>query len=237
MTALRFDWSRGDAADFRYRSMPLLTRLATRLTGVTLPHSRTDRLALLVSSAGSPFLTPLYTACAAIWPLAEDHEQFLVWSGVIAVFFIGVGLAFVLIQVLRGKISDVHVSQQAQRQRPFTVAVSSSVLGTLGLWWLGAPWTLMALGSSFAVQGLVFGILTVYRKISMHVAVTASCLTALVLLFGWSAVPLIALLPIQGWARVYRGRHTLSQVAAGALLAPILTVLTLIPWRLSGLVG
>jgi membrane-associated phospholipid phosphatase len=217
--------------------MPLLTRLAIRLTGMTPPRSPTDRLALLVSSAGSPFLTPIYTTCAVIWPLAEDQEQFLVWSGTIAVSFIGIGLAFVLIQVLRGRISDVHVSQQSQRLLPFTVAVSSSVLGTLGLWWLEAPWTLVALGSSFAVQGLVFGILTVYQKISMHVAVSASCLTALVLLFGWPAVPLIAFLPMQGWARVYRGRHTPGQVVAGALLAPTLTVLSLVPWWLLGLVG
>jgi membrane-associated phospholipid phosphatase len=102
---------------------------------------------------------------------------------------------------------------------------------------MGAPWTLIALGTSFASQGLLFGILTVYKKISMHVAVTASCLTALILLFGWLTVPLIGVLPIQGWARVYRGRHTPGQVVAGALLAPVSTVLTLIPWRLSGLLG
>jgi membrane-associated phospholipid phosphatase len=217
--------------------MQRLRRLALRLTGVTPPLSGSDRVALLVSTAGSPFLTPLYTACVVIWPLAEDQSQFLVWGGLIAVFFIGVGLAFVLVQVLRGKISDVHVSQQSQRHMPFTVAVSSSAVGALGLWWVGAPWTLVALGSSFAVQGLVFGLLTVYKKISMHVAVTASCLTALVLLFGWIAVPLIGFLPIQAWARVYRGRHTPGQVIAGAVLAPVLTILTLIPWRLSGLLG
>jgi membrane-associated phospholipid phosphatase len=217
--------------------MQRFTRLATRLTGVTPPLSGSDRLALLVSTAGSPFFTPLYTACAVIWSLTENQAQFLLWSGTIAIFFIGVGLAFVLIQVFRGKISDVHVSQQSQRHMPFTVAVSSSVVGALGLWWMDAPWTLVVLGSSFASQGLFFGILTVYKKISMHVAVTASCLTALILLFGWLAVPLIGFLPIQAWARVYRRRHTPGQVIAGALLAPALTLLTLIPWRLFAPLG
>jgi membrane-associated phospholipid phosphatase len=220
-----------------HKPMQLLMHLATRLTGAALPLSGTERLALLVSTAGSPFLTPLYTACAVIWPLAEDGRQFLVWSGMIAIFFIGVGLAYVVVQVLRGRISDVHVSQQSQRHRPFTVAVSSSTVGAVILWWIGAPWTLVALGSSFAIQGLCFGVLTVYEKISMHVAVSASCLTALILLFGWIAVPLLGFLPIQGWARIYRRRHTPGQVIAGALLAPALTLLTLVPWRLSGLVG
>lgn len=217
--------------------MQLLIHLATRLTGEAPPWSGIDRLALLVSGAGSPFLTPLYTVCAVIWPLAADHRQFIVWSGMIAIFFIGVGLAYVVVQVFRGRISDVHVSQQSQRHMPFTVAVSSSAVGVVILWWIDAPWLLVALGSSFAILGLCFGVLTVYKKISMHVAVSASCLTALILLFGWVAVPFIGFLPIQAWARIYRGRHTPGQVVAGALLAPPLTLLTLIPWRLSGLVG
>jgi hypothetical protein len=208
-----------------------------QLIGSPRPASVTEGMALLISTAGSPFLTPLYTSGVVVWTLAESNAELLTWGGLIAIFCIGVAMTYVLIQVLRGKISDVHVSQQAQRHMPFTVAVCSSIVGAFGLWWLGAPWILVALGSSFVVQGIVFGLLTVYRKVSMHVAVSASCTTALILLFGWAAVPLIGLLPIQGWARIYRQRHTLGQVVAGAMLAPPLTVTTLIPWWMSGLVG
>jgi hypothetical protein len=208
-----------------------------RLIDASRPASVTDGVALLTSTAGSPFLTPLYTSGVVVWTLAESTAELLMWGGLIAIFCIGVAMTYVLIQVLRGKISDVHVSQQSQRHMPFTVAVCSSIVGALGLWWLGAPWILVALGSSFVVQGIVFGLLTVYRKISMHVAVSASCLTALILLFGWGAVPLIGFLPIQAWARIYRRRHTLGQVVAGAVLAPPLTIMTLIPWWISGLVA
>ena len=211
-------------------------RLVARVSGSQCPLSAAGRFALLISTVGSPFLTPLYTAGAVVWTVADSRGQFLLWGGVISVFFIGVAVSFVVVQVWRGKISDLHVSQQSQRQMPFTVAVCSSIVGAFGLWWIGAPWGLVALGTSFVVQGLFFGVLTHYKKISMHVAVAASCLTALVLLFGWVTVPLIGLLPIQGWARLYRGRHTLGQVVAGAVLAPLLTLLTLMPWWLAGLV-
>lgn len=211
--------------------------LVAQLSGSPRPLSVTGGFALLISMAGSPFLTPLYTAGAVVWTVAESRRQFLLWGGLISIFFIGVAVSFVVVQVLRGKISDVHVSQQSQRHMPFTVAVCSSIVGAVGLWWMGAPWGLVALGSSFVVQGIFFGVLTRYKKISMHVAVSASCLTALVLLFGWVTVPLISLLPVQGWARVFRGRHTLGQVVAGAVLAPLLTLLTLMPWWLAGLVG
>ena len=211
--------------------------LVTRVSGSQRPFSVAGRFALLISTAGSPFLTPLYTAGAVVWTVADSRERLLLWGGVVSIFFIGVAVSFVVVQVLRGKISDVHVSQQSQRHMPFTVAVCSSILGAFGLWWMGAPWGLVALGSSFVVQGIFFGALTRYKKISMHVAVAASCLTTLLLLFGWETVPLVGLLPMQGWARVYRGRHTLGQVVAGAVLAPLLTLLTLMPWWLAGLVG
>jgi hypothetical protein len=217
--------------------MRRLKRYAAMLGGATRPESLGAGLALLISVLGSPFATPLYTAMVIVWTLAESRGQFMVWGGLIFIFFVGIAFSFVVIQVLRGKISDLHVSEQSQRHGPFAVAVCSSVVGSLGLWWLGGPWTLVALGSSFAMQGIIFGLLTRCDKISMHVAVTASCMTALVLLFGWVVVPLVVLLPALGWARMRRGRHTLAQVMAGALLAPPLTLMTLIPWWAFGLIG
>jgi hypothetical protein len=211
--------------------------MAAQLIGSERPLSLAGGCALFISMAGSPFLTPLYTAGVVVSTSAEDFRQFLVWGSLISVFLIGVGLSYVVVQVWRGKITDFHVSQQSQRQVPFMVAVGSSMVGVGLLWWLEAPRMLVALGTCFTLQGIFFGILTHYRKISMHVAVMASCITALIFLFGWNAVPLIGLLPLQGWARVYRRRHTLGQVVAGALLAPMLTILMLVPWWLAGKVG
>jgi hypothetical protein len=217
--------------------MQLTKRLATHLTGSQRPLSVAGGFALFISMVGSPFLTPLYTASIVVSGSVQDFRQLLMWGGLIAVFFIGVAPSYVVVQVWRGKITDFHVSQQSQRQVPFMVAVGSSLVGASVLWWMEAPWMLVALGTSFAIQGIFFGILTRYRKISMHVAVMASCVTALILLFGWIAVPLIGFLPLQGWARIYRRRHSLRQVVAGALLAPLLTILVLIPWWLAGKVG
>jgi hypothetical protein len=212
--------------------MQLSKWLVTNRTGSDRPLSPAGGFALFISMAGSPFLTPLYTVGIVVGTLVDDRQQFLVWVGLISVFLIGAALCYVVVQVLRGKISDFHVSQQSQRHMPFVVAICSNIVGAGVLWWMDAPWILVALASSFAIQGIFFGMLTRYRKISMHVAVMASCITGLVLLLGWMAVPLIGFLPLQGWARVYRGRHTLGQVVAAALLAPLLTLLSLIPWWL-----
>jgi membrane-associated phospholipid phosphatase len=217
--------------------MQVTRRLGIHLSGFGRPLSLAEGCALFISIAGSPFLTPLYTVGIVVGTLVDDRQQFVVWASLISVFLIGAALTYVVVQVLRGKISDVHVSQQSQRHGPFIVAICSNIVGASVLWTIEAPWILIALASSFAIQGIFFGGLTRYHKISMHVAVMASCITALVLLLGWVAVPLIGFLPVQGWARVYRGRHTLGQVVAGALLAPLLTILILIPWWLLGRFG
>jgi hypothetical protein len=217
--------------------MQLTRRLSTHLAGYDRPLSLAGGFALFISMAGSPFLTPLYTVGIVVGRLVDDRQQFLVWASLISVFLIGIALGYVVVQVLRGKISDFHVSQQSQRHMPFLVAVCSNIVGAGVLWWMGAPWLLIALASAFTIQGVFFAVLTRYRKISMHVAVMASCITALVLLLGWMAVPLVGFLPLQGWARVYRGRHTFGQVVAAALLAPLLTLLLLIPWWLAGTFG
>jgi hypothetical protein len=217
--------------------MQLTRRLATHLAGLDRPRSLTASFALFISMVGSPFLTPLYTVGIVVGTQVDDRQQFLVWAGLISVFVIGAALGFVVVQVWRGKISDFHVSQQSQRHMPFIVAICSSIVGAGVLWSIEAPWILIALASSFAIQGIFFGALTRYRKISMHVAVMASCITALVVLLGWVAVPLVGFLPLQGWARVYRRRHTLGQVVAGALLAPLVTILILVPWWLVGRFG
>ena len=202
--------------------------------GPDRPATCAEWFAFAISLVGSPFLTPLYTVGIVVGTSVGDRRRLLLWGAFVSIFLIGVALCYVAIQVWRGKITDVHVSQQSQRQAPFMVAVCSSLVGTVILWRMQAPWMLVALGTSFAIQGIFFGVLTRYRKISMHVAVMASCLTALIAVFGWIAVPLVGFLPLQGWARIYRRRHSLGQVVAGAILAPLLTILILMSWWLAG---
>jgi hypothetical protein len=214
--------------------MRSLKRLAAAL-GLSLPPPSTgERVAFLISGVGSPFMTPLYTASVLVGTVARSLREFALWVSLVCVFFVGLGLGYVIMQVVRGKISDLHVSDASQRAGPFGVAVCGSLAGLIGLWWMAVPWPLVALGTSFVVQASCFGLLTRWSKISMHVAVAAACVTTLVWFFAWAAVPLIALLPLQGWARMRRGRHTLRQVVTGAVLAPVLTVLTLLPWWAAG---
>src|SRR5919109_5177581 len=88
--------------------MQLTRRLTTYLIASDRPFSVAGGCALFISMAGSPFLTPLYTAGIVVGTLVDNRQQLLVWGSLNAVFLIGVALGYVVIQVWRGKISDFH---------------------------------------------------------------------------------------------------------------------------------
>ena len=74
-----------------------------------------------------------------------------------------------------------------------------------------------------AAHTIVIGtvlVVTLYWKISVHAAGAAGVATLVTALVG---APTVAFLPVLlvAWSRLYLGRHTLSQVAAGGLLGAV----------------
>jgi hypothetical protein len=72
---------------------------------------------------------------------------------------------------------------------------------------------IVAMGAGLASSLLV----TLVRKISIHVAVVAGAVVILVLVFGTTWLALVPLIAAIGWARVSLGDHTPAESIAGAL--------------------
>jgi len=71
-------------------------------------------------------------------------------------------------------------------------------------------------------------------KISLHTAFVAASVTVLTILYGSIGAVTAVLLPSIAWSRIELEHHSLAQVAAGALLAALIVVVT---FYLFGLVG
>jgi membrane-associated phospholipid phosphatase len=90
-----------------------------------------------------------------------------------------------------------------------------------------APPPISALILGVAFQMVVLAVLTTRWKASYHAA--SACALAAV---SWTHEPVVLTLALIclalciGWARVHLGRHTLAQVAAGALTAAPIALLT-----------
>jgi hypothetical protein len=139
----------------------------------------------------------------------------------------GAGVPFLFVFRLwrQGRISDLHVAIREQRGRPFIATLVSGAVGVGLLYAVRAPRQLVALGCVYLAIGLALTLVSLRWKISVHVAVLATCLVALALIGFPSALYALLSLPLVLWARVYRQKHTLAQGLAPALLGLILTPL------------
>ncbi len=188
--------------------------------------SPADRLATLLSAVFSPYLVTIATTVAVVASLHDvDAWLFgapmLVCSSLVPLGYTGWLLA-------RGQVTDLHVAVREHRGRIFAVSTLATALCTAWLWWAEAPPVLFAMGCSYVVNGVAFGLANQRSKLSMHTGVLAGCGVLLGRVFGnavamacWSAVLGV------GWARQRRGKHTAWQAVAGALLGSVLTALVL----------
>jgi len=182
------------------------------------------KFAFWVSALFSPYLVIPFGTVALVASVTRTTEDLFVWTSLCILFTTVIPVAFIIIQIARGKITDVHVMERHQRNGPFLVAVLSAAIGALVMKYLGARLEIWGVALVFAINGLVLYCITAWWKISIHVAVlSAAILAGAVMipnldwrLVGW-AIPLII------WARYVRKRHTAWQGLMGFFVAIFIT--------------
>ncbi len=128
-------------------------------------------------------------------------------------------IAFVLIGVYKGWLSDVDVSRRSERAGPFLFGIASTLLGLVLLRYVNAPKNLETLLLISATSGVIMLIVTYWWKISIHASSLAGAATILTALYGTVMLPTFLLLVLVSWSRVELRRHTTAQVIAGSLVS------------------
>lgn len=179
------------------------------------------RAAFLISALTSPFLIMPATVLLVAWRLAHGNtEKFLLWSTIALLFLVFVPSVYVLWEVKRHEITDLHIKIRSQRIKVFLVFLLSAVvnfwlyqsveapLGLMGL-------VLIAIGASFLAL-----IITFFWKISIHTMALTGAMVAFATLAKapWAWWILVMTMPTVAWARVIRKRHSVAQTIAGALV-------------------
>jgi hypothetical protein len=182
-------------------------------------------LARWISTLSSPFLVSAVTVTLVVLLLHPPLPQLLLWAAIAVIFAAGIPFLFVLQLWHGGRISDLHVAIRSQRSRPFAAALVSGAVGVAVLYAVQAPAPLVALGVVYIAIGLTLAVISRYWKISMHTAVLAAGIIALMMVGYPGAIYALALVPLVLWARVYRRRHTLLQGLLPVLLAAAITPL------------
>jgi membrane-associated phospholipid phosphatase len=185
------------------------------------------RIARLVSNTlAPPSISLPFILLVALYHAPDTRAA--LFYGFVTLLFLCIGpLLYVLIGVRLGKLSDIEISLRTERAKPFLFSISSVLAGWLVLLLLHGPRNLQTVMMITAVSGVVMMVITLWWKISIHASSMAGAATMLTTLYGGILLPTFALVVLVCWSRVALGRHTVSQVVAGALMSISLTLLLL----------
>jgi membrane-associated phospholipid phosphatase len=184
-----------------------------------------ETLARLITNVLNPFLVGLVIIVMLAFEGTDTTAEALKWAAIALALSVLPVLAAVIYLVKRKKLDGVFENPRWQRTAVYLLAVA---LGIFGWWLLGhlnAPEELEATFAAGAAAVLVFTIINLFWKISLHTAFIAGAAAILILVYGAMGFWLAVLLPPVAWARVELRQHSWRQVTAGAAIAAAIVVL------------
>lgn len=196
-----------------------------------VPPTEMERFVSSVSTVISwvlvPLLMPVYGVMLAFGLSILDFSPIgIKLTYALIVLAINVLLPAVAILLLKkaGLVQDVGLNERKERSLPYIMCIICLVATGIFMQMKGAPHWLVMFYYAGATTGLVELIINQWWKISVHCAGVAGIVALLLHLeYGDYCLPAtstwliisIALTGLLGSARIWLGRHTLSQVLAG----------------------
>lgn len=178
-----------------------------------------DVLARIVSNVAAPPV--LAVAGAVVLTLSSTTTGAWRWALLLAVTTVLLPSMYVVWMVWRGQISDLHVQNREERLKPYLVAAAAATLGWAICFLWPAPADFRMLAAATCLQAILFLLITLRWKISLHSAAAGSLTVLGVAAFSLSGLYLALTVPLIAWARVRLERHTLMQTIAGAALGAL----------------
>jgi membrane-associated phospholipid phosphatase len=124
-------------------------------------------------------------------------------------------------------IPDIFASERSTRKKPFIAILLCYSFGIITLVLINAPMNLVALFACYLVTSTVMMIINQFWKISIHASGISGPATFLTHQLGFGMIPFVLLILPISWARLKLKAHDIYQVAAGSLLAIVLTYVQL----------
>jgi len=188
-------------------------------------HRAAIEFARALSTIFNPFLNATVLFIIISRAFSTTMTQFWLLSVIGVAFFLAAPLGFVLYAYLTGLVSDFEITDRVERQRVFVAFVLMYLAAAIVLTLYRAPIQLVAITWGYWGTTLATMLITRWWKISTHAFGVAGPFAALFVLFKWQPAPYVVLVPLVCWARMYLRAHTFAQVAVGAALAVLSTLL------------
>ncbi|MFH1383062.1 MAG: hypothetical protein ABIH70_09270 [Chloroflexota bacterium] len=181
-----------------------------------------------IANVASNILNPILMSLLIIFLLAFSAGtgtlDTLKWAGISIVIGLVPVVLIVLYLVQNDRLDTVFINTREQRTKIYLLGSVCAVAGYAVLALLKAPPMLLAAFAAGFATTIVFMLINLRWKISMHTAMVADSVTVLAFLFGWFAAIGAVLLPLTAWSRVELKRHSLAQTITSAVLSSLIVV-------------
>lgn len=180
-------------------------------------------LSILLDS--SVLAVPIFIGAA--WADTGAFLPSLAWAALALLFADGIPLIYIALGRKFGFVSGFDLPRREERAPFIAVNLVGNLLGFFLLRTLNAPASLSTLLLVYVALGVTMMIISSFWKISLHAGGVGGFAAFLTWMFGPVFSLAFLALPIIGWARVYRKRHSWAQVAAGGVVSVLVTWIVL----------
>jgi membrane-associated phospholipid phosphatase len=181
-----------------------------------------QRIARLISNIFNPFLISFITIVILVIDTTASAADALKWTIIALVLSVIPVFAFIIWQIRRKKLDSLFPEGQGQRKLIYLLACSLAAVGCAVMWFFKAPELLTVSFLAGFVAVIIFMLINLSWKISLHTAFISAAAVVLTLVFGVKAVWVFIFLPLVGWSRLELKMHTLAQVIVGAILSAVI---------------
>lgn len=198
------------------------------LSATAAPRDSRDSFAILIALITHPISIGTLGLLTVVMTSVADWQMriFYLVSLVVLTF---IPAALYLFVLFRGNVFEVlELINREARLMPYTLMIFGAIIAVTILMAIDAPKPIFIMTLVLLANEVVLGTINFWTKVSVHTATATFTALTLGYLINPAWYGLIFLVPLIGWARVHRHRHTLKQVITGTLIAAIVTSLVII---------
>ncbi len=178
-----------------------------------------QQIARIAANILNPYLLSFVIIILLSMESTSSTDEAIKWSLISLALSVFPVFAVVIYMVRRRKLDGIFINPRKQRSRIYLLAICCAIIGYIVLIFIDAPELLRAAFLSGLIAVLLFMIINLFWKISLHTAFITSSVAVLIIVYGKTVAWTVIFVPLIAWARLEMRLHTPVQVATGALLS------------------
>ncbi len=184
------------------------------------------KLAKFLSLILGPVILWPVTLTIILFNTHLHYQQLIIFLPALFLLQAVIPFGYILLAFKGKKISDLDLTKRRERYRPIFVVAACLLMSLVVIYFFGNR-ELFSLSALLFLLIFLNGIITVFWKISFHMAINTVFVILINYFYHWSFVYLLVFLPLIFWSRLTLKKHTVNQLLGALVLNGAVIILFL----------